>query len=162
MTSSLPARVAASVLLGIAVPVLAAQAAYAGDAQVAPNPVLAGAQVEVIAQCPAIATSASISAATLGGASSVPLLSSAQNSGDWTVTLTIPAETLPGTYALGGMCSDGTVFTATVVVATTVGPMSGGGWAMGGPDRSLLAAGAVMLAAAIVGAMLLRRRPARR
>jgi len=163
MSITLPARVAASVLLGIGLPVLGVgAAAYAQDAQVAPNPVLAGAQVEVIAQCPTAATSASISATTLDGASSIPMLASTKTPGDWTVTLTIPAETLPGTYALGGTCGDGTGFTASVIVATSVGPMGGGGWAMSGPDRTLLTAGTAMLTAAAAGWLLLRRRTAGR
>jgi hypothetical protein len=125
--------------------------ALASDAQVAPNPVRPGAQVEVIATCPAAAKSASISAATLDGASSIPMLASVKNPGEWSATLTIPAETRPGTYALGGTCGDGTGFTATLVVATTVGPMGGGGWAEQGANGNLFAIGtALILAAAYV------------
>jgi len=132
-------------------------ASYAQDAQVAPNPVLPGAQVEVVATCPALAKSASISATTLAGASNIPMLASVQNPGEWSATLTIPAETQPGTYALGGTCGDGTGFTASVVVATTAGPMGGGGWAMSGPSSSLVAIGVALLAASLVVRRLARR-----
>lgn len=153
MRSTITAAALGASLLFLAAP------AYAADAQVAPTPVTAGGQVEIVAQCPAGAGSASISAAVLGGASSVPMLASSQNTADWSVTLTVPVETLPGTYALGGTCGDGTGFTATVVVATSTGPMGGGGWAMRGPDTALLALGSAMLVAAAVGALMLRRRP---
>ncbi|NUT32145.1 MAG: hypothetical protein HOV79_03620, partial [Hamadaea sp.] len=147
MRSTITAAALSAALFLLAAP------AYAADTQVAPTPVTAGGQIEIVAQCPTGAGSASISAAVLGGASSVPMLASSQNTTDWSVTLTVPVETLPGTYALGGTCGDGTGFTATVVVASSTGPMGGGGWAMRGPDPALLAAGAAMLAAPAAGGL---------
>lgn len=132
-----------------------------GDAQVSPNPVQAGEQIEVVATCAAGVTSATISAATLGGASGIPMLESHANSTEWVVTLTIPAETQPGTYDLGGTCGDGTGFMARTVVGTVSGPMGGGGSTSDGPDTLLLSLGTGMLSLALIGgALLVRRRPA--
>lgn len=154
------ARAALSIAaLGTAA-VLWAAPAYAGGAQVSPTPVKAGDEVDIVAQCSTDSTSASISAATLGGASNVPMLASTKNPGEWTVTLTVPMDTLPGTYDLGGTCQTGSGFTATVVVSTTTGPMGGGGWAMGGPDQRLLVLGMALLAAAGAGGLALLRRRA--
>jgi hypothetical protein len=131
-----------------------------GDAQVSPNPVRAGEQIEVVATCTAGVTSATVSAASLGGASGVPMLESHATSTEWVVTLTIPAETQPGTYDLGGTCGDGTGFTARTVVGTVTGPMAGGGSTSDGPDTVLLSLGTGLLSVALIGgALVIRRRP---
>jgi hypothetical protein len=132
-------------------------AAYAGEAAVSPVPVGPGGTIEVVAQCSVKATSASISAAMLGGASSVPMTSSSQNPGDWIVRLKVPADVDPGTYELGGTCSEGDGFTATVVIATHTEPASGSGWAMAGPNETLLVSGSGLLLAAVTGGFLLLR-----
>ncbi|MEV6964744.1 hypothetical protein AB0M47_06465 [Hamadaea sp. NPDC051192] len=153
--SSLSARAGSAGSVGSTA--LAGSAGSAAEAQVDPNPVRPGAQVDVVATCPAAATSASISATTLDGASNMPMLASAKNPREWSVTLTIPAETQPGTYALGGTCGDGTGFTASVVVATVLGPMGGGGSTMGGPSDTLLVVGILLLAASVAVWRLARR-----
>lgn len=167
MSAGLPFRLVAAALFGLflafAFPAAASPARSAGsassaaEAQVDPNPVRPGAQVDVVVTCPAAATSASISATTLDGASNMPMLASTKNPREWSVTLTIPAETQPGTYALGGTCGDGTGFTASVVVATVLGPMGGGGSAMRGPSDTLLIVGILLLATSVAVWRLARR-----
>ncbi|NUO55817.1 MAG: hypothetical protein HOV71_29275 [Hamadaea sp.] len=161
MSAALPFRLVAGALLGLVLTVALFLAlpstAWAEDAQVDPNPVRPGAQVDVVATCPAGVGSASISATTLDGASNMPMLASAKNPREWSVTLTIPAETQPGTYALGGTCGDGTGFTATVTVATVLGPMGGGGSTMRGPSATLLITGSLLLVASIAVRRLARR-----
>lgn len=148
-----------SLLLGAAL--LPAFLGAPGDAQVSPNPVLAGQQIEVVATCAAGVASATISAASLGGASDIPMLKSTASSTEWVVTLTIPAETVPGTYDLGGTCGDGTGFMTQIIVATTEGPMGGGGSTSSGPNVALLSIGIALLSLALIaGALLMRRRPA--
>ncbi|MBB5874040.1 hypothetical protein F4553_007474 [Allocatelliglobosispora scoriae] len=134
-------------------------AANAGDATVSPVPIHPGGTVDIVAQCSVKATSASVSATTLGGASNVPMTASSQQPGDWVVSLIIPGDAAPGSYDLGGTCSDGDGFTAVVVVSTSTGPSGGGGWSMGGPNETLLVTGSSLLAAAVVGGALLMRRP---
>jgi hypothetical protein len=126
---------------------------------VSPSPVQAGEQIEVVARCAGGSTSASVSATTLGGSSNVPMLESYANPSEWMATLTIPAETRPGTYNVGGTCGNGGDFRATVVVATTAGPMGGGGWAQRGAYGWLFVAGSAMLVVAAVGGVVLLRRP---
>jgi len=150
-----------SLLLGTAL-LLGPQyaAAAPGDAQVSPDPVFAGQQIEVVATCAAGVASATISAAALGGATDIPMLKSTATATEWLATLTIPAETVPGTYDLGGTCGNGEGFMARVVVATTTGPMGGGGSATSGPNMSLLSIGIGLLSLALVGgALVMRRRP---
>jgi hypothetical protein len=139
----------------------AAAAGAPGDAQVSPNPVLAGQQIEVVAACAAGVASATISAAALGGASDIPMLKSHASATEFVVTLTIPKETLPGTYDLGGACGNGEGFIGHVVVATVTGPAGGGGSASHGPNATLLSLGVGLLSLALLaGALRLRRRPA--
>src|SRR5689334_16253029 len=95
-------------------------AAFAGDATVSPVPVHPGGTVDIVAQCSVKATSASISATTLGGASDVPMHPADQQPGDWIISLIIPPDAAPGSYDLGGTCSEGEGFTAVVVVSTSV------------------------------------------
>lgn len=139
----------------------AAAAAAPGDAQVSPDPVLAGQQIEVVATCAAGVASATISAAALGGVSDIPMLKSHASTTEWIVTLTIPVETRPGTYVIAGMCGNGNGFTAHVLIATTSGPMGGGGSASTGPNTTLLCVGIGLLSLALLaGALLMRGRPA--
>jgi hypothetical protein len=151
-----------TLLLGAAL-LLSPQAAAAeapGDAQVSPDPVLAGQQIEVVATCAAGVASATISAAALGGASDIPMLKSHASATEFMVTVTIPAEALPGTYDLGGTCGNGEGFMAHVVVATATGPMGGGGSSSSGPNSILLSIGVGLLSLALIaGALLGRRRP---
>jgi hypothetical protein len=131
-----------------------------GDAQVSPNPVRAGEQTEVVATCAAGVASATISAAALGGASDIPMLKSPASTGEWIVTLTIPAETRPGSYDLTGTCGDGNGFVGHLVVATLAGPMGGGGSISTGSNSLLLATGIGLLSLALIaGALMMRRRP---
>lgn len=150
-----------SLLLGTAL-LLGPQAAAAGapgDALVSPDPVLAGQQIEVVATCAAGVASATISAATLGGASDIPMLKSHASDKEFVVTLTIPAETLPGRYDLGGTCGNGEGFVAHVMVATVTGPMGGGGSSSSGPNSTLLSIGIGLLSVALLaGALRVRRR----
>lgn len=115
MKTALLGRLVAAALLGTMAHVLAAPvAASATDADVSPTPVRPGSRITVTATCSDKVSAATISAATLGGASNIAMTKQAQ--GRFTVVLTVPEGTHAGTYDLGGTCGDGKGFTAKVVV----------------------------------------------
>jgi hypothetical protein len=135
------------------------------DAPVVATPatVMPGQSTTVTAGCGSDATSASLSGTSFGGPSQIAMaVDAADGPGAFSVTVTVPASTLPGTYDLSVTCNTGESGLGTLVVASSGGPATGDGSTSTGPDRRLLLGGLMMLVIAGAGALLLRRRTADR
>lgn len=123
-----------------------------------PGTVNAGKPTTVRAACGSDATSATLSTASFGGSSQIAMGKDAANGpGAFRVTITVPNDTLPGTYDLSVTCNTGETGVGTLMVASTTGPATGGGSTSTGVNRNLLIGGVLLLMVA-TGAVLIRRR----
>jgi hypothetical protein len=107
----------AATLAAFAVPALTAPAFAQGPTViVTPSTVVPGASVTFTIICDHTnATSATLSGNTLGLSAQVPMNSTSQ-SGEFIVTVNLPASISPGTYTPPIGCSDGTMRTASLTV----------------------------------------------
>jgi MYXO-CTERM domain-containing protein len=133
------------------------------DAVVAASPgtVMPGEPTTVAVGCGSDASSATLSGTSFGGPSQIAMAKDTANGpGAFSVTVTIPSTTLPGTYDLSVTCNTGESGLGTLIVASSVGPATGGGSTSTGANQTLLFGGLVLLA--LAGLLLFRRRSAGR
>jgi hypothetical protein len=154
------AMAVAAIVALLSVPVPASAVA---TVTVAPTAVVPGGRFTIVAGCGAGATWASVSATTFGGPSRIPLDRYAGGGpGAYSSVLTVPAETLPGSYLLDVTCGDGSTGAGALVVSPHGAPAHGDGATADGVDLSLLATGALLVLVAGGAVTVLRRRPSHR
>jgi hypothetical protein len=154
---ALAAMVLAAVLLRPA-PALAETAVFA-----TPGTVMPGDSTTVSAGCQSTATAATLTGTSFGGPSRLEMeRDTSRGPGTFTVAVSVPPSTLPGTYDISVTCNMGPGGMGTLIVASSVGPDTGGGSTSVGANRVLLYGGMIMLLLATGGALLLRRRSAGR
>jgi hypothetical protein len=130
------------------------------DARVSarPSTVNAGESTTVTVACGSSATSATLSGTSFGGPSQIAMAqNNANGRGAFAATVTIPADTTPGTYDLNVTCSNGETGTDTLIVTSLGGPATGG-TTSAKASRSMLLGMAILLVLAALGALLLGRR----
>jgi hypothetical protein len=149
-------------------PALAVTAGQPGAAVAVANPatVTAGAGVTFQITCGSLqAASATLFGSTLGLAQQIPM--NKESSGDvFTVTVTLPSSTRPGTYNPAIDCSDGSSALATVHVTAMLsggGAQTGDGTTSSATNTGLSAGGLALIAVgAVAGGIALRRRSSTR
>lgn len=137
------------------------RAAALGQAAVlaSPGTVMPGDSTTISAGCPSTATSATLTGTSFGGPSHVAMTKdTVRGPGAFYTIVTVPQSTLPGTYDISVTCSNSDGGMGTLIVASSVGPATGGGSTSTGANRALLYGGMIMLVLAASGAVILRRR----
>jgi hypothetical protein len=152
---ALAAVVLAAVLIRPA-PALAQVAVMASPGTVQP-----GDTTTISAGCPSTATNATLNGMSFGGPSSMAMTrDTVRGPGAFFTVVTVPQTTSPGTYDMSVACDKGDGGWGSLIVASSVGPDTGGGSTSAGVNRTLLSGGMIMLLLAAGGAVLLRRRSA--
>jgi hypothetical protein len=153
-------RVAAA--LGLTAALVAAPGIAWADATVYATAAMPGGSAVIEVGCGADATGASVSGTSFGGPSEIPLEADTMGGpGAFRTTVTIPRDTLPGTYELSATCDTGESGLGELVVGPHGAPQGGGGAMSGGPNLVLVAAGGVMALVSFAGAVAVRRRAVR-
>jgi len=152
---------------GSALPAPGAALRFAGElaaaeAQVtaSPSTVSPGQSTTVTAGCGTDATAATLSAASFDGSSQIGMVAAPSSAGPgaFTADVTVPETTQPGSYDLRVWCSTGESGMGTLVVAPNGAPSTGDGSTSRGANRAMLAGGALLIAVAAAGLVLIRRR----
>jgi hypothetical protein len=132
---------------------------------VTPNPSTPGTPAIFSIVCGSSATAATLFGATLGLRDEI-VMQPVTGPGDFAVTATVPATTSPGLYIVAIRCSNGFSANATLTVSSepVKAPQTGDGTTSTATDTAAIAAGAGVLALAVLlgGALLYKRKLGRR
>jgi hypothetical protein len=148
-------------------PALAATVNSPGNtvASVVPATVTPGTRVTFAVACASVdSSSATLFGQTLGLPEQIPMQSGAA-SGDFVITVTLPASILPGTYHPDIDCSDGTSTNVALHVTQLPrgGAQTGDGTTSTTTNNGLAAGGLVLIGVgAVAGGIAMRRRSGRR